>query len=355
MHRLVNLAGSLAPHIVITGFIIALLNDLPGLYIALSVFFLLAFIADLFRFEITRGSIEAMPTPRPHLYQIAVHTYPLLYAVLLTVAAYRLSSGEIRLLEMPSLTIHVAMVGGVFAICAAHELMHRSSAASKHLALATLFLCSYPHFALVHNSVHHVRVATPADPGSARVGESVYGFFLKNLCRGPLEAIRSERQAASGAAAPILRRINIVWIFALLAGWYILLYLSLGHVVALFFLCQGIIAVFVLETVNYMQHYGLTRGMTNSGVYESVGPEHSWESNHPVCNWLLFNLPHHSHHHIHSRVSYEQLRAAQNAPKLPFGYFVMFWIALCPQVWRYVMDHRIPDERPGEFIAEQPW
>ncbi len=105
---------------------------------------------------------------------------------------------------------------------------------------------------------------------------------------------------------------------------------------------EGLIAVLELETVNYIEHYGLARRENESGRFEPIGAQHSWNSSHRLTGWFLFNLPRHADHHLEEGRRYQQLRHFEESPQLPTGYAGMTLLSLVPPLWRRVMDPRIP-------------
>src|SRR5690554_8197873 len=54
-----------------------------------------------------------------------------------------------------------------------------------------------------------------------------------------------------------------------------------------FLAAQAVYGASLLESVNYIEHYGLLRQKDKSGKYERTQPEHSWNSNHVVTNLFL--------------------------------------------------------------------
>jgi alkane 1-monooxygenase len=65
----------------------------------------------------------------------------------------------------------------------------------------------------------------------------------------------------------------------------------------------GLAAVFQLEVINYLEHYGLERRPLDNGRLERLGPHHAWDDNHLLSSWLLANLTHHADHTICAPVS----------------------------------------------------
>ncbi len=254
------------------------------------------------------------------------------------------------------LMVTVGIVGGI-AINAAHELGHRRASAEKRLSKIALAQTGYGHFFVEHNRGHHLRVATVEDPASARLGESVYHFIPRSVLGGLRSAWQLEgaRLAKAGTSRWSLRNdILNAWllsaaIFAGLVAWF-------GAVIIPWLLGQAIIGVCLLETVNYLEHYGLRRQRLADGRYERVGQRHSWNSDTLIANVFLYHLQRHSDHHANPQKRYQTLQHCDQAPQLPTGYGSMLVLAWCPPLWRRVMDRRVLAHYGGDIglAALQP-
>ncbi len=254
------------------------------------------------------------------------------------------------------LMVTVGIVGGI-AINAAHELGHRRASAEKRLSKIALAQTGYGHFFVEHNRGHHLRVATVEDPASARLGESVYHFIPRSVLGGLRSAWQLEgaRLAKAGKSRWSLRNdILNAWllsaaIFAGLVAWF-------GAVIIPWLLGQAIIGVCLLETVNYLEHYGLRRQRLADGRYERVGQRHSWNSDTLIANVFLYHLQRHSDHHANPQKRYQTLQHCDQAPQLPTGYGSMLVLAWCPPLWRRVMDRRVLAHYGGDIglAALQP-
>ena len=123
-----------------------------------------------------------------------------------------------------------------------------------------------------------------------------------------------------------------------------------------FLILQAIYAISLLETVNYLEHYGLARQKMANGRYEPCRPVHSWNSNHIISNVFLYHLQRHSDHHAHPRRRYQTLRHFDESPQLPGGYATMILLAYAPPLWRRVMDPRVAAHYSGnlDLAAIQP-
>jgi alkane 1-monooxygenase len=224
---------------------------------------------------------------------------------------------------------------GAIGITVAHELVHRGRAWERALGVLLLSTVGYAHFRVEHVLGHHRHVGTPLDAATARRGESVYAFWVRSLWNGFRSAWHIEATRLAGR--PFLAqfvgnrvaRYVVLQLALLAAAW-----LTFGTSGAAFLVGQAVVAVLLLETVNYLEHYGLERRELAPGRYEPVRDDHSWDSRHRMTNWILFNLGKHAHHHRNPSLPYERLENAKAGPVLPFGYSLMLWLALVPPWWR---------------------
>ena len=250
--------------------------------------------------------------------------------------------GATTSLEWVGLVTSVGLTTGSIGITCAHELLHRANRLERGLGQLLMLSVSYPHFRISHVEVHHVLVGTPRDPATARVGESCYAFVGKAFWCNLASARAVERRRLARRPRSVAWMTDrIVRSGCLLAAVYLGVELVSGLAGVLLLLGQSIVAVGLLEVINYVEHYGLTRHRTASGRLEAIQAHHSWESNHIVTNWILLNLARHADHHLSSGKPFIALRPHQRAPLLPAGYATMCLVALVPWVWRRVMDPRI--------------
>lgn len=252
-------------------------------------------------------------------------------------------------LDKVGLMVTVGIVGGI-SINAAHELGHRRAKAERRLSKLALAQTGYGHFYVEHNRGHHVRVATVEDPASARLGETVYRFIPRSVLGGLRSAWRLERdRLARAGTSRWSPRNEVLNAWLLTAALFVGLGVWFGAGVAPWLIGQALIGVCLLESVNYLEHYGLRRQRLASGRYERVGPQHSWNSNTLIANVFLFHLQRHSDHHTNPQRRYQTLRHAEEAPQLPFGYGTMLVLAWCTPVWRRVMDRRVLAHYDGDI------
>jgi len=265
---------------------------------------------------------------------------PLQYASL-AMACWLWSSGDLSTLDSIGLALTTAMVAGV-AINTAHELGHKRASIERWLSKVALAQTGYGHFFIEHNRGHHVRVATPEDPASSRLGESFYEFLPRTVAGSlrsswELEGKRLRRMDKG----PWTIHNDVLNAWAMTAALFGVLVVAFGLAILPYLLLQAVLGFSLLEVVNYLEHYGLRRGRREDGRYEITRPEHSWNSNNVASNVLLYHLQRHSDHHANPLRRYQALRHEDDAPQLPTGYAGMIVLAAIPPVWRRVMDHRL--------------
>lgn len=248
-----------------------------------------------------------------------------------------------------ALMVTVGIIGGV-AINAAHELGHKRAQSERWLSKLALVQTCYGHFFVEHNRGHHLRVATVQDPASSLLGESLYRFILRSVTGGVRSAWSLERRRLARHGRSTWSPRNEVisaWLAAM--GLYLGLSVWFGPTVLPWLFGQAVIGFCLLESVNYLEHYGLRRQRLANGRYERVRPVHSWNSDTLVANAFLFHLQRHSDHHANPGRRYQILRSSDEAPQLPAGYGTMLVLAAIPPLWRRVMDPRVLAHYGGDI------
>lgn len=251
--------------------------------------------------------------------------------------------------EISGLTLGMGIIVAANGINVAHELGHRTRPFEQFLSKLLLLPALYQHFFIEHNRGHHKYVATDQDPASARFGENVFAFWLRSVTGSWRHAwtIERERLAKEGRPAWSWRNEMLRFtVFQLL--WLLVLRLTFGWAGLIAAVAVAVIGFLLLETINYVEHYGLRRRMLPSGRPEPVGPEHSWNSNHELGRIFLYELTRHSDHHFKATRKYQVLRHIDTSPQLPYGYPTSILLALIPPVWFAVMHPRM---RSGAYVA----
>jgi alkane 1-monooxygenase len=226
-------------------------------------------------------------------------------------------------IEWIGFVIGFSLVTGGIGITVAHELGHKKSKLEQFYSKLLLMTVCYMHFYIEHNRGHHVQVATPDDPATARKDENFYAFWFRSVFLGYGHAWQLEKERFT--LLPIAFCTVLTFGLSLLNG-------RLVWEVPVFFFTQSILAFSLLELVNYIEHYGIVRKVV-AGKYERVNPLHSWNSSHLISNFFLFQLQRHSDHHANAIKRYQVLNHYDNSPQLPFGYPTMILIALLPPLW----------------------
>lgn len=283
---------------------------------------------------------------------------PLQLAMIFGTIWYVTHRAHLSAVELVLLFAGIGIVSGAVGIVYAHELMHQKNAGERWLGDILMASVLYSHFRTEHLRVHHLYVGTPRDAVTARYGEGFHRFFLRVIRSGLPSAWRAERALLARRDRPVWHRSNPFWRYGALQLAMLVSALALGGGLGLaLFLWQALVAVWQLELVNYIEHYGLTRRHLGDGRYEHVLPRHSWNSAHKASNWFLINLQRHSDHHYKPdrRFPLLQTYSETEAPQLPSGYPLMGIVALIPPLWRRVMNPRVQAWRARHYPDITDW
>lgn len=246
-----------------------------------------------------------------------------------------------------------ATVAGV-GINTAHELGHKRDSLERWLSKITLAQVCYGHFYVEHNRGHHVRVATPEDPASARFGETFWEFLPRSVIGGvrsawELEAQRVRRTGKNPWDPRTWPGNDVINALAISVLFWGVLIAVFGVALIPYALINAVYGPSLLEGVNYLEHYGLVRQKQAGGRYERCTPQHSWNSDHMVTNLFLYHLQRHSDHHANPTRRYQTLRSFDDSPNLPAGYGALIGVTYFPPIWRRLMDHRVLEHYAGDI------
>ena len=286
-------------------------------------------------------------TPEGNLFWyrfITLIWFPIQFATVFGLIWFVTHGADLVLWERIVLFVGVGMMTGAIGINYSHELMHQKDRLERWLGDLLLAMVLYSHFRTEHLLVHHRYVGTPRDAVTALYNEGFHRMFWRVLSKGPASAWRAERLLLARAGRGVVHPSNPFWRYGALQLAMLALAFGVGGWAGLgLFLWQALIAVWHLELVNYVEHYGLTRRYLGDGRYEPVRPHHSWNADHKVTNWILINLQRHSDHHYKPdrRFPLLQTYAADEAPQLPLGYPAMTALAMIPPLWRRRMNPRV--------------
>ncbi len=271
------------------------------------------------------------------LYLVVVLQYAALYKFL-----YAMSHDVMTWMDIAGRIWVMGLLCGVFGINAGHELGHRVNVFEQTLAKMLLLTSQYMHFFIEHNKGHHKRVATPEDPSSGRYGEWIYGFYFRTIVFSYFSAWHIANNEIRKKRKLVFSLHNEMIQFTLMQIAFVaLIFFGFGWLTTLYYLAAASIGILLLETVNYIEHYGLQRKSLGEGKYERAMPIHSWNSDHVIGRLMLFELSRHSDHHYLASRKYQVLRHHDDSPQMPTGYPGMMILSLIPPAWFYVMNKRI--------------
>lgn len=269
---------------------------------------------------------------------------PIVYG-LLFLSLFIVTTQTLETYEFIGLAFTLGIVLGTNGINVGHELGHRQSTNERFIGKALLLPSMYMHFYIEHNHGHHLHAATPEDPATARFNQSVYSFWITSTIRQYFNAWRIQIKLLRNNQNSFFSVKNdMFWYTVIQIAYLTIIGLLLGAKALLFAFSAGVIGFLLLETVNYIEHYGLLRLKTKSGRYERVKEMHSWNSNHVVGRIVLYELTRHSDHHFKSSKKYQVLDCHDESPQMPYGYPTSMVLSMVPPLWFSIMNKRIPQE-----------
>lgn len=279
------------------------------------------------------------------LYSVVPIIYATIFLYLFAITTYSFDTKE-----LVGLTFSLGVILGGMGINVAHELGHRQTAYEKFMSKALLLPSAYMHFFIEHNRGHHKNVSTHEDPASSRYNETLYHFWIRSVVYSFISAWNLEKKKLQRAKEPVwsLKNEMIRFQFIQMAFW-VLIGLAFGGFALLLFTGAAIIGFLMLETVNYIEHYGLARKKVSENRYERVEPIHSWNSNHIVGRVMLFELSRHSDHHYKPAKKYQVLEHHDHSPQMPTGYPGMMLLSAIPPLWFAVMNPKIDVSNSGKL------
>jgi alkane 1-monooxygenase len=273
----------------------------------------------------------------PYYRRLAMATVPLYWLSYLAAVAF-VGTQDLPWWSYVALILGVGTINGG-AIALGHELGHKPNRVDQIFGSLANNVVGYAHFRIEHNRGHHTWVATPEDPASARFGESIYRFALRELPGTFVRGWRNEAERLTKRGKRVWSVDNeILQGFALTIFVAAILVAAFGWKVAPFILAHHFIGWYSLTQANYIEHYGLVRDKGPNGRYLPVEPRHSWNTNHILSNLVTFHLQRHSDHHANPMRPYQSLRDFRELPRLPSGYPGMYVLAAIPPLWFRVMN-----------------
>jgi len=269
---------------------------------------------------------------------------PIVLATLIY-ALNTVTSSHLETYELVGLVLSTGIVLGVNGINVGHELGHRQSTNQRFLGKLLLLPALYMHFYIEHNFGHHRHAATKEDPATARYNQTVYSFWFTSVFRQYFSAWKIQLKRLKRNHANFLSAYNdMLWYFIFQITFLCVIYLIFGKMGLLFSIASAVVGILMLETVNYIEHYGLLRLKSKLNRYERVAEKHSWNSNHVIGRIVLYELTRHSDHHYKSSKKYQVLNCHDVSPQMPYGYPTSMVLALFPPLWFAIMNKRVPRE-----------
>ena len=241
--------------------------------------------------------------------------------------------------EIIGIILSTSIVMATNGINVGHALGHRKSLFSRTCSKLLYLPCQYMHFFIEHNYGHHINVATPDDPATAKYKQNLYSFWISSVTKTYLSAWRIQLKLLKVSKLSFFSLRNDMIFYTLFQiAFLIFIYLNYGLIITLYSLLMSIGSFLFLETINYVEHYGLLRKIKPNGKYERVKPHHSWNSNHTIGRITLYELTRHSDHHFKSSKKYQVLESIEDSPQLPYGYPTSILISFFPPLWFRIMN-----------------
>ena len=241
--------------------------------------------------------------------------------------------------DIVGIILSASIVMATNGINVGHELGHRKSIIARTCSKLLYLPSQYMHFYIEHNFGHHINVATPEDPATARYKQTLYSFWITSVIRTYISAWKIQLRLLRVSKKSFLSIKNDMIFYTLFQILFLLfIYYNFGLYLTILSLVMSVVSFLFLETINYVEHYGLLRRKELSGRYERVKPHHSWNSNHTIGRIVLYELTRHSDLHFKSSKKYQVLESLEDCPHLPYGYPTSILLSLIPPVWFRIMN-----------------
>ncbi|MDB5284026.1 MAG: alkB [Bacteroidota bacterium] len=275
-------------------------------------------------------------------YDVLVWTIVPLQLAIMFFFLNRIGDNTLTWWEIAGMIFTFGISCAVLGINVAHELGHRATWYEQTLSKILLSTSLYLHFFIEHNRGHHKNVSTDQDPASSKYGETIYAFFIRTVRDSWLSAWHIETERLKKLNKSFWSFDNEMLMYQFIQGGMVAaIGIIWGWKVMLLYVTAATVGFLLLETVNYIEHYGLRRKMIDGAYYEKVMPIHSWNSNHAIGRIMLFELTRHSDHHYMASRKYQVLRHFDDSPQMPTGYPGMMVLAFFPPLWFNVMHGQI--------------
>ena len=269
---------------------------------------------------------------------------PIVFGLLFLVFT-KIQATEYALYELIGMGLSAGILLATNAINVAHELGHRKPYFERFMSKLLYMPCLYMHFYIEHNFGHHLHVGTPEDGATAKYNQNVYSFWWSSVTKQYFGAWKRQLELLKAQKKSFLSLKNdVFWYHFIQAGYLFSVCFLFSPKVLVFAVAVGILSFLFLETINYIEHYGLRRSKLPSGRYERVQPHHSWNSNFNIGRIVLYELTRHSDHHFKASKKYQVLDSHEKSPTLPMGYPASILLSLLPPLWFYVINPLVPEK-----------
>ncbi len=292
------------------------------------------------------------------IYNLAIWMWAVLWPVVLVFVLWQIfNGGHLAVWEAVLVVLGLGMASQMVFIIG-HELVHKRHEWERRFGEFLLASVTYPHYATEHVYIHHPLVATPADLGSARKGESFWEYFPRDVANSLVVAWRFERDRLARRHLPVWHYTNPFWRYALLVAFWYGLGFWIGSVWGILaILMYTSTSVLSMKNINYVQHYGLRRIRLPNGRFERPQPQHSWSSDYRFFNWIYYNVQRHADHHAAASRPYPLLQhwSEDQSPQLPGPYGKMGSLAMSPRRWFETMDPLVDKWRERYYPEVKDW
>jgi alkane 1-monooxygenase len=185
---------------------------------------------------------------------------------------------------------------------AGHELFHKRQTVHKIFGIMPWFKMLSGHLYMYHLQLHHKYAGHPIkDPSLPHYNQSIYSYCSYNSIKAYIvtyqyEEKRLAKRKSEYSAFNVLAY-NRVILFNIIHVLYLaLLYFVCGPKTMLFQILYAFSIVMLVDSTNYVEHYGLKLKQLNKDkpneepVYESVSRQVSWDALQPLSSAILFKL-----------------------------------------------------------------
>ncbi|MBE7173533.1 MAG: alkane 1-monooxygenase [Williamsia sp.] len=334
----------ITPFVIYAGTIFSLTSRGWLCFVPMILTWIIIPVAELFIAPDERNLSSAEEEHATHnkAYDYILYMMVLLQLPVLLLFLYSMQDETLSWMEKTGRITAMGLFCGTCGINVGHELGHRVNPFEQGLAKASLLISLYMHNLIEHNRGHHKYVGTHQDPSTARYGEGLYRFWLRCTVYTYLHAWKIANKETRKKGQPVLGIRNEMIQMHLIEGVYVAAILCFfGPLILTYYILAALMGILLLQSVGYIEHYGLIRKQTGSQTFERVLPVHSWDSHHIIGRLLLLEVARHSDHHYMASRKYQVLRYHDTAPRMPTGYPGMILLALVPPAWFYVMNRRI--------------